>query len=146
MGGDTFVQDFRLSNQTRGYCYAFHYLYPNLPVPAFMGNAIFFKRPTGNASLVDKGPRGGQPPLQFFRFQFDYSEASLVAWKKNIMFIMSDLLHCLSRNFFPAHTKSCMGKYGTCQYHDVCTVEDDTVAMNLLKTDLYKDVTWDPTK
>lgn len=146
IGGDSFIQDFRLANQTRGYCWAFHELFPNLPVPAFMGNAIFFKRPTGNGSLVDKGPRGGQAPLQFFRFQFDYSEVSIATWKKNILYVVSDLVHCMSRNFFPQHTKACFGKYGVCPYWDVCTVEDENMAARMLQTDLYKDVTWDPTK
>lgn len=94
---------------------------------------------------MSAGPRGGKPPLDFFRFYFEYSEERVAEWHRNIMFIMEDFVTCLVRNAFPAHTKWCFGKYGACPYHSCCSIDDPRVRINMLMTDMYKDVTWNPT-
>jgi hypothetical protein len=150
ISGDQFVQDFQLSNQTTGYVWAARQLWPTLDVTGFCGNAIYLKRPTGGRgygdSLLARGPRGGEPPLNFFRFYFNYSPIRLEEWENNTLEILSDLLHNLRRSYFPMHTKNCFGKYGRCPYHDVCSIDDFSVRMNLLHSNLYKTVTWDPTR
>jgi len=144
LGGDSFVQDFRLAQQTRGYCWAASQILAQ-PVSSFVGNAFHIKKPTGSGRLTAPGPRGGQPALQMFRFFFDYTEESLAEWEVNTSEIISDLLACLDRRYFPMHHKWCFGKYGACGYHDVCT-QQKSVRPNLLASDLYQDVTWDPTR
>lgn len=150
IAGDQFVQDFKLSNQTIGYVWAANQLYPELGVSGFCGNAIHLKRPgLGKAAhtggLLDRGPRGGEPPLSFFRFYFEYSPERLARWEENAKLLCSDFLHCLVRGAFPAHTKWCFAKYGRCSYHDVCSIDDERVAHNLLMSDAFAPVTWDPT-
>ncbi len=92
-----------------------------------------------------KGPRGGEPPLNFFRAYFDYSPERIAQWETNALTLVEDFVHCLVRNYFPMHTKWCFGKYGKCQFHDVCTIDDPFVRMKMLMSDAYKDVTWNPT-
>lgn len=149
MGGDQFVQDFQLSNQTIGYTWAARQLWPELNISGFCGNAIFLKRPASGTfpagGLLSSGSRGGKPPLDFFRFYFEYSPERIIEWHQNIMFVMEDFVTCLIRGVFTMHTKYCFGKFGRCQYHDVCSLDDPKVRMNMLHTDMFRDVTWNPT-
>ena len=94
---------------------------------------------------MDRGPRGGDPALNFFRAFFQYSDERLSWWQNNALDIVSDFIHCLARNSFPSHTKWCFGKYGKCPYHDVCCQDDAAVRSNMIKSEMFKDVTWNPT-
>lgn len=145
IAGDQFVQDFQISNQVLGYVWAARQLWPELSPSGFCLNAIHFKKPTGNSSITEPGPRGGPSALNFFRAYFDYSEARLNEWSTNCLAIVSDFIHCLVRDQFPRHTKWCFGKYGKCQYHDVCVQDDPAVRQNLILSDMFKPVTWNPT-
>jgi hypothetical protein len=145
IAGENFVMDFLLSNQTLGYVWAGRQLWPQYDVRGFLLNAIHFKKPTGSGPINEPGPRGGPAALSFFRSYFDYSPSRLAEWEENAMTIVEDFLHCLVRGFFPRYTKQCFGKYGKCQYHDVCSVDDRDVRHRLLHSDMYKPVTWNPT-
>lgn len=149
IAGDQFVQDFRLSNQTIGYLWAGQQLWPELGLTGFMGNAIHLKRPTAgrpySGPLTDKGPRGGEPALNFFRFYFEYSPERVLEWEHNAKLLVSDFIHCLVRADFPAHTKWCFGKYGRCSYHDACSIDDQRVRLNMINSPAFEPVTWDPT-
>lgn len=146
IGGDQFIQDFQLSNQTIGYVWAARQLWPDLNIDGFCLNAFHLKKPSPGRSLVDSGPRGGQAPLQFFRAYFDYSESRIAQWEHNAMTLCEDFVHCLVRDEFPMHVKWCFNKYGKCQFHDICTIDEPDVRIRMLQSDAYKDVTWDPTK
>lgn len=146
IGGDQFIQDFQLNNATLGYVWASRQLWPELQIDGFCLNAFHLKRPAPGQGLMSKGARGGEPPLKFFRAYFDYSENQLKEWEENAMTLVEDFVHCLVRGFFPLHTKWCFAKYGKCQYHDICTLDEPAVRLKMLQSDAFKDVTWDPTK
>ncbi len=145
VGTDSFIQDFQLSNQTQGYVWAARKLYPELDVQGFCANVIFLKKPGVGQGLTQSGPRGGVPPLNFFRSYFDYSDSRLEQWEKNALTLCEDFVACLVRNFAPMHTKWCFGKYGRCPYHDACTIDDEAVRGRFLASDAFKSVTWNPT-
>ena len=145
IAGDQVIQDFQLSNQTIGYVWAARQLWPHLDVRGFAVNFVHLKKPVKGCGLMDRGPRGGDPALNFFRAFFQYSDERLSWWQNNALDIVSDFIHCLSRNSFPSHTKWCFGKYGKCPYHDVCCQDDAAVRSNMIKSDMFKDVTWNPT-
>jgi hypothetical protein len=145
IAGDQVIQDFQLSNQTIGYVWAARQLWPDLDVRGFCVNFVHLKKPVKGCGLMDKGPRGGDPALNFFRAFFQYSDERLSWWQNNALDIVSDFIHCLARNSFPSHTKWCFGKYGKCPYHDVCCQDNAAVRSNMLRSDMFKDVTWNPT-
>lgn len=142
---ENFIQGFQLASQTVGYVYAGNYLFPELNITSFCLNLIRFKKPTGTGSLVEPGPRGGKPALQFARYYFNYTPERLEEWRKNALTTVSDLLSNLRRGFFTQQTVSCMGKYGKCQYHEVCTTNEQNLRPAILASEMYKDVEWDPT-
>lgn len=142
--GDSFLQDFQISNQVLGYVWAARQLWPDLDVSAFCLNAIHFKKPTGTGPINAPGPRGGPASLNFIRAYYDYSPNRIAEWAENCLNIVSDFIHCLVRDQFPRHTKWCFGKYGKCQYHDVCVQDDPAVRHNMIMSDMFKGVTWNP--
>lgn len=144
--GDSFMQDFQISNQVLGYVWAARQLWPELSVSAFCLNAIHFKKPTGTGAITAPGPRGGPSALSFIRGYYEYSPMRVAEWASNCLDIVSDFVHCLVRDSFPRHTKWCFGKYGKCSYHDVCVQDDPAVRQNMIMSDMFKGVTWDPVK
>lgn len=145
MAGDQFIQGFQLANQTIGYVWAAQQLWPDLDISGFCLDAIHLKKPSGRVGLMEKGVRGGEPALNFFRAYFDYTQQRIDQWIGNVFTIIEDFIHCLVRDNFPMHTFHCFNKYGKCQYHDVCTMDDPGVRVRFLYSDTYRDVTWDPT-
>ena len=144
--GDQFIQSFQLSHQTIGYVWAAQQMFPNLhPLNGFCLNAIRLKKPTGKVGLTDKGPRGGEPALKFFRAYFEYSQERIDQWAANALAIIEDFVHCLMRDFFPLYTNHCFNKFGRCPYFDIDTIDDQALRLRMLNSDAYKDVTWDPT-
>ena len=145
MAGDQFVQDFQLSNPTLGYVWAAQKLWPELHISGFCLNAIHLKKHKAGTPLLTKGPRGGEPPLNFFRAYFDYAPQRISQWEDNTKLVMKNFINRLVANEWPMHTKSCFGKYGKCQYHDLCCMDDPAVRSHYLQSDAFKDVTWNPT-
>jgi hypothetical protein len=145
IAGDQFVQDFQLNNATIGYLWAGRQLWPELDLDGFVLNAVHLRKHKPGTPLMLKGPRGGDPPLNFFRAYFDYSPERVHQWAENALVLVEDFVHCMVRNFYPLHTKWCFAKFGKCQYHDICTIDDPTVRLRMLQSDAFKDVTWNPT-
>jgi hypothetical protein len=150
MGGDQFVQDFFLSSQSRGYIWAGQQLWPDLNIDGFCLNAIHFRKPVAGVGLLEKGPRGGKPALDFFRAYFDYSQFSIDQWAENALVRVEDFVHCIVRKDFPMETTYCFNrKYGKCDYHDLCCIglqEGFNVRDKMLMSDAYRDVTWNPVR
>lgn len=144
IAGDQVIQDFHLSNQTIGYVWACQQLWPDLQVQGFCGNFIHLKKPNKGQGLMDRGIRGGEPPLNFFRAYFEYSPERLAWWHNNVIHIVSDFIHNLVRDYFPSHTKWCFGKYGACPYHNVCSQDSDALRASMLNSDMFRPVTWNP--
>ena len=149
IGGDQFVQAFQLSNQTIGYVWAAQQMWPSLfpfgYLNGFCLDALYFKKPTGNVGLMDRGPRGGEPSLQFFRNYFEYAQERIDQWGHNALTIVEDFVHSIVRDNFPMYTAHCFNKFGRCPYYDVCTIDDPETRLRFLRSDVFKDVTWDPT-
>lgn len=148
MGGDQFIQGFQLSPQTIGYVWADQQMWPDLGIHSFALDAIYLKKPSkSNAmiGLMEKGIRGGEPALQFFRAYFEYKQERIDQWAANTLTIIEDFVHCLKRDFFPMYTHNCFNKFGRCPYYDVDTIDNPAVRIKMLESDAFKDVTWDPT-
>lgn len=143
-----FINDFQISSQTRGYLWAAQQLWPEFNVTGFCLDAIQFKKPANGKTVMEMGPKGGQPALDFFRSYFDYSSTSLASWAENSLVRVEDFIHSLVRGFFPMETTYCFNrKYGKCPYHEVCCIATDNpeAAKQLLHSEAFRPVTWNPT-
>lgn len=131
MGGPTFFDDFELSSQTVGYTWAVRQIL-GIPVNHFMVNAIIGRKPTRTGISLDLS-----------RQRYFYSDERVKEWELNTLVSVSDFISNLLRNYFPMAPKWCMGKYGKCKYHDVCSLPEKQ-RMPMLMSDQYSDVTWSP--
>lgn len=148
--GDQFTQSFQLSSQVMGYAWAANQLFPDLGPFAFCFNAIALKKPGIGQGLMSRGPKGGEPPLSFFRAFFPnttdgfYTPERLESWRYDTVTFLEDFIHSVVRNHFPMNDRQCFDKYGQCPYHGVCTIDNPVVRRKLLMSEAFKDVTWNP--
>jgi len=131
MGGDTYYNDFVLSQQTVGYTWAAQHI-TGQPVNGLILNAVIARKPTKTGRAIE-----------FDRRPYIYSAERCAEWEENTKHIVGDFVSNLARGYFPMHTKWCMGKYGTCPYWDNCTLPPHQ-RLSDLASDHYRDVTWSP--
>ena len=135
MLGSTFFKQFQLGQQPLGYCFALSKILEQ-PIAMFMLNVIYWRPPRKNEHI-------GR--TEFSREIFTYNQSHIDEWERDVMELVANYVTCLVKGYFPANRNHCINKYCVCPYHDVCTLpvkQRDT----LLNTNLYTDVTWDPTK
>lgn len=130
-GGSEFEQAFRLSLQTRGYCWAAQKL-TNLSIAGLIMNAVIVRPLTksGTGTELD-------------RKTYVYSSDSLDEWEENIKAHVSDLVHCLVHGYWPQVALSFKSPCAMCNYQDNCTLPRSQRALDLASP-LYRDVTWSP--
>lgn len=136
--GGTYFEQFRNASQFIGYCWAYEQV-TGLKVNGVLINALALRKitPTGK-------------PVEFERERIEYNRDQIDTWQYNTMLIIKTFLgYCLeqenafSGDNFPEHTAWCHGKYGTCQYFEVCTLPTKQRAIYLNSRE-YGDVTWNP--
>ena len=132
MGGDTFYADFELGQQTHGYQWASEHILGQ-PVNGFILNALIIRQPT----RTGKG-------MEFDRKMYPYTRESLLEWKSDMLMSVENYIHALTSGAFPKYTAWCMGKYGRCQYHTVCTLPSAQRQFMLDAATEYENVTWSP--
>lgn len=141
-----FIQGFTLSSQVIGYIWAANQMVDRPePITKFCLNCLRIKRPAKNTGLTERGPRGGEPALKFFRHFFSYSPSRMEEWRFDTLCTIEDFVFSLVRGNFPLNDRNCFDKFGCCEYREACTIDDQEVRQRLLQSDGFKPVTWDPT-
>lgn len=128
--GPTFFDDFVLSSQMNGYVWSANKL--GYPVTGLLLDAIAGRRPTKTGV-----------PHEYQRNRYYYEPEHLAEWEKDTFTLIEDFLEHLCRAYFPKSPRWCFGKYGRCQYWDVCSQLPERREA-LIQSDLYKPVTWSP--
>lgn len=131
MGGATFFDDFELSQQTHGYQWAMQKILGR-PVQGFILNALLIRKPTRTGT-----------GMEFDRKSYCYSQESILEWEQDMLQSVESYVNSLVHDTFPKYTAWCMGKYGKCQYHDVCTLPSAQRRF-MLHSDFFTNVTWSP--
>lgn len=132
IGGDRFFDDYVLDQAQRGYAWALQRILGRT-VGGFFVNGLICRPPTKTGK-----------PFDFIRRKFTIDDPdTLVEWQENTLRLVEDIFHDYSREYFPMETKWCNGKYGACQYRDVCNVRRQG-RRALLYGGLFQDNTWSP--
>ena len=131
MAGPSFWTDFRLSSQMMGYAWAGEQLLSQ-PIEGIIIDMIAGRKPTKTGIAHE-----------FERQNFRYTKDQLDEWVINTKSIVSTIVTRLCSGFFPMQTKWCVGKYGTCKYHDVC-MQPTSRKLDFLMMPMYVDNTWNP--
>jgi hypothetical protein len=126
--GPQFFDDFVLSSQMNGYVWSARKL--GYPAVGLLLDAIAGRKPTKTGVAHE-----------YQRNRYYYEEQHLAEWEKDTFTLITDFLEHLCRGYFPKSPKWCFGKFGRCQYWDICSSIPDR-RMGLIQSDLYKPVTW----
>ncbi len=130
-GGRDFEEAFRLSLQTRGYCWAVQKI-TGRSVLGLLMNAVIVRPLTKTGTGTE-----------FNRHNYFYSADSLSEWEDNAKAICSDIVANLSRGFFPQHSRSFISPCARCDFAENCALPRPQRGADLA-SDLYRDVTWNP--
>ena len=133
MMGPSFFKDFELSHPMLGYNWAARHI-TGQPVIGHMMNAIATRKPTRTGTSLEM-------VRQFYRVE----DHQLEEWRMDTMHAVTSIVSQIVGGYLPKHTKWCLGKYGECQYHKVCTMRPEHREI-MLSSGEYQDVTWSPLK
>ncbi len=146
--GEQFWNGEFMSNQHRGYCYAFEQL-TNQPVQGFMVTAIRSKEPPQYVLANKPSPytKKSQSPAQWWNESFVRERKVLTSgeldyWKNNVIDLCEEFFWHYERGYMPMKTKWC-SSFGKCPYFDVCSLPlaDQNF---MLQSGLYTENTWSP--
>lgn len=130
--GPTFFDQFKLSQPVHGYIWAARQIF-GADITRFILNAIFVRKVTATGKGVT-----------FARRDYFFNEFHLDEWRRDVEHEISNFVNCLRTGYFPKSPVWCMGKFGACPYHDVCTLPDTRQQSAMLYSQLYTNVTWSP--
>ena len=133
MGGESYFDEYLNSQPQIGYLWAARKAF-NTKLNTFIINATFVRKPA--KTVTAKG-------TTFDRKRFYVPEDKITEWETNVMEQCYDVVDKAVRGVFPMTTKSCVGKYGRCQYIDVCGMPPSS-REGALASGLFRDVTWNP--
>lgn len=128
--GSNFWDNFVLDSQMLGYVWSAKQL--GWPVDGYYVDAICGRKPTKSGKA-----------FEFQRQRFFADQEQVDEWARDTYTLVTDFLEHLCRGYFPKSPKWCFGKYGRCQYWDVCT-QPPSHRESILQSDLFKNVTWNP--
>lgn len=129
--GPTFWEQFRLSSQMMGYCWATQKLLGRT-VPGVIIDMLYGRPYTKSGTSHDNKSQA-----------FEYSAEQLAAWEKDTKNHIERILHYLFEGYFPKSTAWCVNKFGKCPYFDVCTMSQ-RAAPGLLMSGQFTERTWNP--
>ena len=145
--GATVFDQLHMSDQQKGYCWAFQET-TGQKVVGYMPNVTRSKEPPQYV-LEGKEFRGkSQSPEKWWEesFQRDYhylGEGELEEWKNNTIAKMEEFFWNYNRGYLPMEHTACT-RFGKCQYYDVCSIYPPSERSKFLFSELFKDNTWSP--
>lgn len=131
MFGPKWFDEFKNSSQMTGYAWAVQRLLEQ-PVYGVLINALICRRPTKTGTQFECG-----------RQIIAIPQWRIAEWQSDTLAVVADFLAHCHRNYFPMHTKWCVGKYGHCPFFDVCTVEPSARPATLMSS-MFQPATWSP--
>mgnify|MGYP001581130332 CR=1 FL=1 len=145
--GKMFSYEMKKSAQMRGYCWAFKKATGSLPSGYIVDAIRTNSEPKGvtNDCLLEDSdePRKKWWREQFFREPFYIDQAEINEWELNTIAIIEQMLWHHSHGYFPQNDSWCVGKYGRCQFYDVCSLPVNQRPL-MLQSNMFVEDTWTP--
>lgn len=143
--GNGFWDDKKASMQQKGYAWAFQEL-TKQAVLAYSIQAIRVLPPPKNV-LEGKTKRDGSPAQSIQDWwndsiveqTFFLGEGELDEWKNDAIDLVERFFWEYARGKFPKETMWCSGKFGRCQYYEVCHTYPVSDREQILGSGLFKD-------
>lgn len=147
--GNGFWDDKKMSAQPKGYCYGFKET-TGLNVKGYITRAIRTTPMPDNVRTGTPATRGANKGLVTSQEKWwsetlpddqkeILGEGELDDWKDNTITLIEEFLWHYSRGKMPRSTTACTGKFGRCQYFEVCNTFPVSDRELILDSGLYKD-------
>ena len=86
-----------------------------------------------------------KPEDKFKRVSVSYSAARLLEWQSYVLpYWVKQLVAYSNQGHFPPNFMSCDGKYGKCEFYEVCESDPD-MRNEVIKMNFYRGLEWNPT-
>jgi hypothetical protein len=131
----TNMAEFEISHQFYGYVTAAEEMLAGAQVHGIVINRMVCRKPT----------RTGEA-FTFERKLIPVQRGVLGEWKTDMVHMIIDFLEMVRRGYMPKHTQWCVGKFGTCQFHKVCTLDSAEQKHMMLWSGEFEDNIWNPLK
>lgn len=143
MLGTYFFDNYRMSAQLIGYCWAFQQC-TGMKVGGFAINAVRTKAKTVKmlSGVETKANESKWWSETFFREREYIDQWRIDEWKTNVIARVEEFLWHYSRDFMPMKTNQCT-QFGRCQYYDVCYYPPQNRGV-ILESNQFKENTWSP--
>lgn len=140
--GKSFTAEMSSTPQLRGYCWEFKNYFGRLP-KGYVINAFRIRPPTKDA-LYDSSllfRTDGKDP-DFQRIPITITQHDIDAWETDTLGLIEEFMWHYSRGRFNRHKKSCVNKYGLCQYYALCNEVTPEHQESYLASPTFMDNTW----
>ncbi len=136
--GQSYWDDKKAIAQPKGYCFAVNELL-NVKTHGYIIRAIRTIPPPKYVTDGTASKKGEFRKISDWwdeslsEESFDLGEGETEEWKKNAIEQVKGFLHNYERGFFPQQKTICVGKYGRCQYYDLCStfpIADREIILN----------------
>ncbi|MDE2097267.1 MAG: PD-(D/E)XK nuclease family protein [Patescibacteria group bacterium] len=115
--GDSWNKQMSMDGGQLGYCWALKQV-TGQQVAGYIIDGVRIRRPSVKAQFTGESPVDA---TDFVRLPNFVTPDQLDEWREDVMCIIRDIIQCHQRNFFPRHRWQCVGKYGPCDFFDVCS-------------------------
>lgn len=109
-GGNSYWTQFELNPQLAGYVWAGSLLHGE-PIAGVIVNRMVVHANKKPASEM------------FERRAFLYSQQKIDDWRRSKIAQYHEMQKHLESGYYPRRTRNCVEKFGTCQFHDICTTD-----------------------
>lgn len=139
--GETFDRQMQRDSGQKGYVWALQQILGFKP-HGYIINAIRVRR-AKRGDEYNATPSAPIDSSDFKRIPFYVSQEDLDTWRTNLLAKVAMIFQFHANGFFPEYEGQCVGKYGLCDFYDVCSlgVSQREAA---LASSLYEDNTWSP--
>ncbi len=132
MGGEGYMTEYKNNQPQLGYLYvARQHIDPS--INTFIINALICRKPLANGGVN----------FEFKRNRFFVDVDKIAEWKESVLSTIKHIILCDQLGEYPMTMKSCVGKYGACEYLDVCTIPREG-RLNALNSNMFRNNTWTP--
>ena len=135
--GDTFTKQMSMDGGQRGYCWALKQVTGQQP-KGYVIDAIRIRRPKRGDEFRDIAPCDA---TDFQRLRFQLTESELNEWQEDVLAMLENIFFMAKRDKWPRQRWQCVGKYGLCDYFDVCGSLPQH-REQILNSGLFQDNVW----
>lgn len=128
--GPSFFADFDLSAQMHGYVWAARQL--GHDVAGLYLDVLGNRKPTKTGKAIE-----------LLRQRYYYDDEAVEEWKMDTFTSLTDFIEHLLRGYFPKGQKWCHGRFGECEFWEVCKMKP-SMRNNAIFGESFEDDTWSP--